>query len=55
MEARILRERARVSLAGSWGLSIAVAVVASLLGGLITGGSFLPVLKAELVTWFPFL
>lgn len=55
MEARILRARARANLAGNWGVSIAVALVASLLGGLITGGSFLPNLGAELTAYFPFL
>jgi len=55
MEAKTLRSRARTNLTGNWGVSIAVAVVASLLGGLITGNSFLPDLKAELTTWFPFL
>lgn len=55
MEAKTLRARARANLAGNWGVSIAIAVVASLLGGLITGSLFLPDLKAELTTWFPFL
>ena len=55
MQAKTLRSRARANLAGSWGISIAVAVVASLLGGLITGLSFLPEVEASLVTWFPFL
>ena len=45
MEAKTLRARARAGLAGNWGISIAVAVVASLLGGLIAGGSFLPELE----------
>lgn len=48
MEAKMLRSRARSSLAGSWGVSIGIAVVASLLGGLITGVSFLPELEAEI-------
>ena len=55
MESKALRARARVSLAENWGISIAAAIVTSLLGGLITGSSFLPDLSAELVTWFPFL
>ena len=42
METKALRARARANLTGNWGVSIAVAVVASLLGGLITGVSFLP-------------
>ena len=48
MEAKTMRARARANLAGCWGVSIAVAVVAALLGGLITGGSFLPELEIEL-------
>lgn len=55
MDTKRLRSRARENLAGNWGLSIAVAVVASLLGGLLVGASFLPEVNAELVTWFPFL
>lgn len=55
MEAKILRARARENLTGNWGVSIAVALVASLLGGLITGGSFLPDLQSELTAYFPFL
>lgn len=55
MEAKILRARARANLSGNWGISIATAVVASLLGGIIVGTSFLPEVEANLVTWFPFL
>lgn len=55
MEAKILRSRARANLAGNWSISVAVALVASLLGGLITGGSFLPDLQSELTAYFPFL
>lgn len=55
MEAKTLRERARTHLAGNWGLSIAAAAVASLLGGMIVGSNFLPEVSAELKTWFPFL
>lgn len=55
METKILRARARANLAGNWGLSIAVAVVASLLGGLLVGSSFLPEISAEFSTWFPAL
>lgn len=55
MEAKNIRARARANLAGNWGVSIGVAVVASLLGGLIAGASFLPEVEASLVTWFPFL
>ena len=55
MEAKILRSRARSNLAGNWGVSIAVAVVASLLGGLITGGSFLPNLNDKAAIPLPFV
>lgn len=41
MEAKTLRARARANLAGNWGISIGAALIAVLLGGLITGsGSF---------------
>jgi len=55
MEAKNMRAKARSNLAGNWGLSVAVAVTASLLGGLLTGASFLPDITKELVEWFPFL
>ena len=55
MEAKTLRARARANLAGNWGISVAVAMVAFLLGGLLAGGTFLPDIKAELSVWFPFL
>lgn len=55
MEAKTLRARARANLAGNWGVSIAVAVVASLLGGLIAGTSFLPSLNEEMAISLPFL
>lgn len=42
------RTRARENLAGNWWLSIGVAAVACLLGGLITGGSFLPNVSQEI-------
>lgn len=42
MDTKEIRRRARAHLQGSWGLSIGVAVVACLLGGLLTGMSFLP-------------
>jgi len=45
MEYSMLRKRARANLAGKWGVSIGIAVVASLLGGLISGVSFLPDLE----------
>lgn len=47
MEAKTLRSRARANLAGNWGVSIAIAVVAVLLGGLIAGVSFLPEMKYD--------
>ena len=56
MEASTLRSRARANLAGSWGVSIAIAVVASLLGGLIAGVSFLPELETVIpIEYFPAL
>ena len=55
MEAKILRARARANLNGNWGVSVAVALVASLLGGLLAGGSFLPDWQSELTAYFPFL
>lgn len=55
MEASTLRARARANLAGNWGLSIGVAVVASLLGGLITGSSFLPEIHTEVPLYIPYL
>ena len=55
MEAKILRSRARANLAGNWGISIAVAATAAILGGLIVGSSFLPSLDAELANIFPAL
>lgn len=55
MEARDIRARARSNLAGNWGLSIGVAVVACLLGGLITGSSFLPQIDEEVAVRLPFL
>ena len=45
MEAKTLRARARTAMTGNWGVSIAVAAVAALLGGLLTGSSFLPELE----------
>lgn len=48
MEAKDLRARARANLQGNWGLSIGVAAVAALLGGLIVGSSFLPEFNTDL-------
>ena len=42
MDTNEIRRQARAHLQGSWGLSIGVAVVACLLGGLLTGMSFIP-------------
>lgn len=42
MEAKQIRQKARENLAPNWGLSIGVAAVAALLGGLMAGSSFLP-------------
>lgn len=47
MESKTFRNRARANLAENWGVSIAVAVVAALLGGLIAGVSFLPEMKYD--------
>ena len=56
MEAKTLRARARANLTGNWGVSIAVAVVAALLGGLIAGISFLPELETVIpIEYFPAL
>lgn len=48
MDSGILRARARANLQGSWGLSIGVAAVAVLLGGLIEGASFLPKVDTQI-------
>lgn len=53
MEAKILRVRARSALAGSWGVSIGIAALAALLGGLITGTSFLPSLDYSIPVHIP--
>lgn len=55
MEAKTLRASARANLAGSWGVSIAVALVAALLGGLITGSSFLPSISELTTISLPFV
>ena len=56
MEAKTLRARASANLTGNWGISIAVAVVAALLGGLIAGISFLPELETVIpIEYFPVL
>lgn len=48
MDYKSIRATARRNLTGKWGISIGVAVVACLLGGLITGHSFLPDVTREL-------
>lgn len=55
MEAKILRARARSALAGTWGVSIGIAALAALLGGLLTGNSFLPTVSTEIPVHFPLL
>ncbi len=45
MEAKQIRALARERLQGAWGISIGVAAVACLLGGLLVGNSFLPKLE----------
>lgn len=47
MDFKGIRAKARQNLSGKWGLSIGVAAVAALLGGLITGNSFLPELEKK--------
>lgn len=47
MDAKTIRARARESLAGKWGIAIAVAVVAYLLGGLMIGSQFFPQISAQ--------
>lgn len=55
MEAKVLRARARANLAGNWGISIGIAALAALLGGLLIGSSFLPSIHAEIPIHFPLL
>ncbi len=52
MDERILKQRARERLNGHWGISIGVAAVAALLGGLIVGSSFLPEVDANIPITF---
>ena len=42
MEAKQIRQLARQNLSPSWGISIGVAAIAALLGGLLIGSNFLP-------------
>lgn len=55
MEPKMLRHRARVNLAGNWGIAIAVAAIAAILGGLLSGTSFLPTVQQEISHVFPIL
>lgn len=55
MEAKTIRARARSNLAGNWGVSIAIAVVAAVLGGLIAGTSFVPNLNEKAAIPLPYL
>lgn len=55
MEAKTLRARARASLAGSWGVSIGVAAIAALLGGLLVGNGFLPDISYSVPIRFPLM
>ncbi len=48
MDFKGIRATAREKLAGKWGISIGVAVVACLLGGMITGSDFLPDVTTKL-------
>lgn len=47
MDAKTIRARARESLAGSWGIAIAVALVAFFLGGMMIGSQFFPEIRSE--------
>ena len=47
MDAKQLRARARESLTGNWGIAIAVAAIAYLLGGLMIGSQFFPEVTAQ--------
>lgn len=55
MDERNFRAVARERLTGEWGVSIAVAAVAALLGGLLVGGSFLPDLETAVSLPIPFV
>jgi len=48
MDFKGIRATARRNLTGKWGISIGVAAVACLLGGLLTGTSFLPEITKRL-------
>lgn len=55
MEAKVFRDRARGNLAGQWGVSIGVAALAALLGGLLTGSGFLPNISYQIPIHIPIL
>ncbi len=55
MEANYFRRKARENLAGNWGLAIGIAAVAVLLGGVLTGATFLPEWQASVPLELPFL
>lgn len=48
MDYKNIRATARGKLTGNWALSIGVAVIAALLGGLVTGSSFLPDISKDI-------
>lgn len=48
MDERIFRARAREVLRNNWGISIGVAAIAYLLGGLLVGGSFFPDFQSDI-------
>lgn len=47
MDAKRIRARARESLAGNWGIAIAVALAAFFLGGMMIGSQFFPEIRNE--------
>lgn len=53
MESSYIREQARFSLAGKWGVAILVTVIAALLGGLVTGSGGSVDVDAETIAKFP--
>ncbi len=55
MEAKYFRQQARDNLAGNWGLAIGICAVAMLLGGTLTGATFLPEWEASMPLELPFL
>lgn len=55
METKAIRSRAWASLTGNWGVSIGVAALAALLGGLLIGKSFLPSIHMQIPIHIPIL